>query len=479
MNVSTFSRRERTTLLVIVDLFLVNLTTLVALWIHATRTFEVFNLDYLGAYSRWFVLLSVLWLVSAALNGYYSPEKIFTLVNAVPSLLGTVFLILVVYFSVFFFAAPFNILPRGIVLYQGLGSLIVIGFWRLLFSLLAQRPGFGRRVIIVGAGWAGETIAQAVNQFARHEYRIVGFVDDNQELADSNVVVEMDVGKNAGTSVHIPVLGTSTELTRLIVDHQVPEIILAVTHHISTATFQALLDCKEQGIQITLMPVLYEQLTGRVPIEHIGDNWNVALPLDSAESSGIYSIVNRLFDIISSLIGLALLLPFFPILAAAIYLDSPGPIFYKQERVGKGGKPFNLYKLRTMIPDAEKSGAERAKADDSRITRVGKYLRKMRLDEMPQLINILKGEMSAVGPRPERPEHLEELNTMIPFHRLRNAVKPGMAGWAVVNYGYIESIDDAKIRLQYDLYYVKHQSLWLDIIILLQTMWQAVTLKGR
>jgi len=479
MNVSTFSRRERTIILVIVDLALVNLTTLFALWIHATRTFERINLAYLREYYLWFIFLSVLWLVSAALNGYYSPKKIFSLVNAVPSLLGTVFLVLAAYFVVFFFAAPFNILPRGIVLYQGIGSLIAIGLWRLLYALSAQRPGFGRRIIIVGAGWAGETIAEAINQFARHEYRIVGFVDDNQDLANSNVVIEIKVDKKTSTSVHIPVLGTTADITSLIHEHQVPEVILAVTQHISTTTFQALLDCKELGVKITLMPVLYEQLTGRVPIEHIGDNWNVALPLDSAEASGIYPVANRLFDIISSMIGLALLLPFFPFLAAALYLDSPGPIFYKQERVGKGGKPFYLYKLRTMIPDAEKSGAERAKAGDTRITRVGKYLRKMRLDEMPQLINILKGEMSAVGPRPERPEHLEELNELIPFHRLRNGVKPGMAGWAVVNYGYIESIDDAKIRLQYDLYYVKHQSLWLDIIILLQTMWQAVTLKGR
>jgi lipopolysaccharide/colanic/teichoic acid biosynthesis glycosyltransferase len=133
-----------------------------------------------------------------------------------------------------------------------------------------------------------------------------------------------------------------------------------------------------------------------------------------------------------------------------------------------------------MIPDAEPGGkAKRALTNDTRITRIGRWLRKVRLDEMPQLINILKGDMSAVGPRPERPQHLQELDSKIPFHRLRNAVKPGMAGWAVVNYGYIESLEDAKIRLQYDLYYVKHQSLWLDIVIILRTMGQMLTLRGR
>jgi lipopolysaccharide/colanic/teichoic acid biosynthesis glycosyltransferase len=141
---------------------------------------------------------------------------------------------------------------------------------------------------------------------------------------------------------------------------------------------------------------------------------------------------------------------------------------------------FNLIKLRTMIPNAEPGGhAIRAQAGDARITRVGRLLRKARLDEMPQLINILKGDMSAVGPRPERPEHLRELDELIPFHRLRNAVKPGMAGWAVVNYDYVESVEDAKVRLQYDLYYIKHQSLGLDLLILLQTMGHMLMLKGR
>lgn len=484
---STFRRKERIILLIVVDLILVNLATLFALWLHATRTFESFDTVFLGKFSAWFLFFSTLWIISASLNGYYEPGKIFVLVNALPALLGTVAFILVVYLGIFFFSAPLNILPRGIVLYQGVSGLGLIGIWRLLYASMAQRPGFGRRAIIVGAGWAGTTIARAITQYARHEYHIIGFVDDNENLVGSSV--NLRLGKNAENEtisqdyesdlVQIPVLATSKDLRELVIEHQVPEIILAVTHQVSTPMFLSLLNCKEQGVQISLMPVLYEQLTGRVPIEHIGDNWNVALPLDSAEAGGIYPIANRLFDVILSLIGLVILLPLFPIIALAIYLDSPGPIFYKQERLSKGGKPFDLYKLRTMIPDAEKSGAERAKAGDDRITRVGKYLRKIRLDEMPQLINILKGDMSAVGPRPERPEHLEELDKIIPFHRLRNAVKPGMAGWAVVNYGYIESVEDARIRLQYDLYYVKHQSLWLDFVILLRMVWQAVTLKGR
>jgi exopolysaccharide biosynthesis polyprenyl glycosylphosphotransferase len=260
----------------------------------------------------------------------------------------------------------------------------------------------------------------------------------------------------------------------------VPELILAITRDISTPLFHALMECKEQGVQITLMPVLFEQLTGQVPIEHIGDNWNVALPLDSAEAGGFFPIVKRIFDVTGALLGVSLFVLCLPFIILAIRLDSPGPIFYSQERVGKGGKVFKLLKLRTMVSDAERDGhALRAQAHDPRITRVGRILRKMRLDEMPQLLNILKGDMSAVGPRPERPEHLAELDRLIPFHRLRNAVKPGMAGWAVVNYDYVDSVEDARIRLQYDLYYIKHQSLWLDFLILLRTMGHMFMLKGR
>lgn len=467
---------ERKTILVIVDLILINLSTIIALWIHATRTYDALTWEIIRNSLIWFVLLSCLWLTSAAFSGFYRPRQITELQRALPALLSTVALIQVVYIAIFFFSAPRNILPRGLVLYQGAGSLILIGIWRYIYTLIAHHPGFGRKVIIVGAGWAGRTIFQALQENAQYHYHIVGFVDDERK---GTITVDLNLADNRQVKSSLPVLGSSSDLVRLVKEYRVSEVILAVTQNISTSLFQSLLDAKELGIQISHMPMLYEQLAGRIPVEHIGDNWYIALPLDSAEAGGFYLIFNRLMDIAGALIGLLLLFPFFPFIALMIYLDSPGPIFYSQERVGKGGEVFNLIKLRTMIPNAERSGAERARVGDTRVTRVGRFLRKVRLDEMPQLINILKGEMSAVGPRPERPEHIRELDKEIPFHRLRNSVKPGMAGWAVVNYGYIETIEDAKIRLQYDLYYVKHQSIWLDIVILLRTMWQMIMLKGR
>lgn len=464
------SRAEHKTLLIVVDFVIVQVTTLLAFWIMAVRANWVFDLDYLSKQGAWFIFLPALWFGSAWVMGLYDLQRISHLGATIASLLRTIALVIVVYLFIYFFSTTPQSLPRGIVGYQGAASFISIALWRALYFSMIQRSS-SRSVIIVGAGWAGQTIAEAILKNARAYYHIIGFVDDDPAKQHQTLIVNDQA---------IPVIGTSSDLKRLAIEYRVPEIIVAITHDLRSPLLQAILDCKELGLQITLMPVLFEQLTGMVPIEHIGDHWNVALPLDSAEAGGFYAITKRLFDLVGALIGLTLYLPLLPFLALAIKLDSPGPVFYKQTRVGKGGKIFNLIKLRTMVADAEPDGqAQRAQRGDPRITRVGRWLRKARLDEMPQLFNILKGDMSAVGPRPERPEHLAELEHAIPFHRLRNAVKPGMAGWAVVNYDYVDSLEDAKIRLQYDLYYIKHQSLWLDLIILLRTMGQMFMLRGR
>ncbi len=479
---------ERRILLILVDLFIVNLSTYIGLWIHWSRNENIverslwldraFLLDQIA----WFPLLSALWFLAAFLVGVYEPTRWQSMSSITSSLLLAATLVMFAYVAIFFFFAVPQPLPRGIVLYQGVSSLVLLGLWRALYRGLFERTSFARKVVIAGAGWAGQTIAQTIQQHAATYYQIVGFVDDDPEKQGKPIAdrKRQTAIRPAPSAIGAPVLGASRDLVRLVKENQIREVIVAITQDISAPMFQAILECKEQGAQITMMSALYEQLTGQVPVEHVGDHWNVALPLDSAEADGFYPIAKRAFDVIGALVGLTLFLPMLPLIALAIYLDAPGPIFYRHERLGKGGKVFKLIKLRTMIPDAEADGrAQRALTHDPRVTRVGRLLRKVRLDEMPQLLNVLKGDMSAVGPRPERPEHLEELDRVIPFHRLRNAVKPGMAGWAVVNYDYIESVEDAKIRLQYDLYYIKHQSLWLDLLIVLRTMGHMVALKGR
>lgn len=477
--------QERKWLIGLIDVLIVLFSTTLALWIHAVRNYEIFNLAYMGKQIGWYISLSSLWLFSAAINGLYDLSIVDEFEKTMLRLLRAVSIILVIYLLIFFFTAPSNLLPRGIVLYQSISGFVFLGIWRLFFVYFSKRPEFSRPVIIVGAGWAGQSIVEEIAIHARYQFRVVGFVDDDEDIQGKTIKIRWDSIKTGNLkdeayTYHLPVLGTSEELVGLVQEYQVPEIILAVTNDIQPTLFRGLMECKEMGVDITLMPLLYEELTGRVPVDHIGDNWLVILPLESAESGGFYRFFNRFFDIAGAMIGLTVLLPLFPFIVLAIYIDSPGPIFYTQPRVGKGGKFFTLYKLRTMVPGAEKGGeAQRAQENDPRITKVGRWLRKFRIDEMPQLINVLKGEMSAVGPRPERPAHLQELDEKIPFHRLRNAVKPGMAGWAVVNFGYIDSVESAKTRLQYDLYYVKHQSLWLDLIIFFRTVGQMITLKGR
>ena len=358
-----------------------------------------------------------------------------------------------------------------------------MGAWCVSYGLWSRKPAFSRRILIVGAGRAGQTIAQAITQHTNHDYQIVGFVDDDPEKQARMIPVAGGIREGFGdggvNEVCFPVLGTWEKLRNLVREHHVSEVILAIAHDLHGELIKALLDCQALGLQVTPMPVLYERITGRVPSQHIGDYWESALPLDHPVAGGIYPILKRGLDILGAAIGLALYAPLLPFIALAIYIDSPGPIFYRQERVGKAGRTFRLIKLRTMVPDAEKQGAVFAGEEDPRVTRVGRFLRKTRLDEFPQLINILRGEMSAVGPRPERPEHLMELEKEIPFHRMRQAVRPGMAGWAQVNYGYVSSVEDARLRLEYDLYYIKHQSLWMDTVIMLRMMAQMLMFRGR
>lgn len=481
---------DRKILLLIIDLLLILITTLFSLWIHANgRPSLIFNFPYLVDHIGWLILLAVLWLFSAYIHGLYDPIKIAAPEETVLLLIRSGTIVLIVYLFIFFYTAPTIILPRGIVVYQIISGFLLISIWRFIYIFVFGQPRFTRKIVIIGAGWAGKTIAQAIHENAFNQYQIIGFIDDDPSITGTEIELDLENSSIQKKPIRqegenqlqkLPVLGTAHDLFNVVKRNTIPEIVLAITYDISTELFRSLMDCKELGVDITLMSEMYEEITGKIPIEHIGDNWFVSLPMDSAETSVFYAIASRIFDLVGAFIGLALLLPFLPIVALAIYLDSPGPIFYRQTRVGKGGKEFVIHKLRTMFPEAEKGNPpHRAELGDSRITRLGRWLRKFRLDEMPQLYNIFKGEMSSVGPRPERPYHLAELDEVVPYHRLRNAVKPGMAGWAVVNYGYVDNVESAKVRLQYDLYYVKHQSLMLDFIILFRTFGQIFQLKGR
>jgi lipopolysaccharide/colanic/teichoic acid biosynthesis glycosyltransferase len=228
------------------------------------------------------------------------------------------------------------------------------------------------------------------------------------------------------------------------------------------------------------MPRAYEDMLGRVPIRLLEADWILRSFVDENRVSSFYELAKRFTDIAGGLIGVVILILLLPFITLAIWLDDGLPIFYKQLRLGKGSQPYNILKLRTMRRDAELDGAPQwAREDDARATRIGRLLRKSHLDELPQFINVLRGEMSLVGPRAERPELMGHFQQSVPFYRARLLVKPGITGWAQVNFGYATTIEETTIKLEYDLYYIKHRNLLLDLIILLRTPGTVLGFRGR
>lgn len=246
-------------------------------------------------------------------------------------------------------------------------------------------------------------------------------------------------------------------------------IVNAITHEKHADLIKALINCSWNGIEIVDMPTLYEQLTGKIPFKHINDMWMLHVVISKPKLYG--KLVKPVVEILFTLILFVLFMPVMVVIALLIKIDSHGHIFYTQERIGKDGKGFTIIKFRTMVENAElTTGAVYSSDNDLRITKIGKFLRKWRLDEIPQLLNVIKGEMSLVGPRPERHVFIREFEEKIPFYTQRLAVRPGLTGWAQVKYPYASSIEQTEEKLQYDLYYIKNMSFMLDFVVLLKTI---------
>ncbi|MFZ2196932.1 MAG: exopolysaccharide biosynthesis polyprenyl glycosylphosphotransferase, partial [Thermodesulfovibrionales bacterium] len=245
----------------------------------------------------------------------------------------------------------------------------------------------------------------------------------------------------------------------------------------SSELLNTVMEAKVKGVEIIDMPTFYEELEGKLPVEHLSNGWFIFAPFYGMRKNIYTNHLKRLIDIFLAIVGVIAVSPVICITSLAIKLDSPGSLLFRQRRVGYNGEVFELLKFRSMEVDAEKDGAVWAQKNDPRVTRVGKIIRKARVDEIPQIWNVLKGEMSFVGPRPERPEFVDQLQIEIPFYSLRNSVKPGISGWAQVLYPYGASKKDALEKLQYDLYYIKNLSFFLDLHIVLKTI--RVVLFGR
>jgi exopolysaccharide biosynthesis polyprenyl glycosylphosphotransferase len=330
----------------------------------------------------------------------------------------------------------------------------------------------------VGAGGSGQALVRVLSQandrgypnpFSGTGHDIVGFIDDNPQLLGEEFE-------------GLPVLGDSSQLVELVRTLEIDEVVIAITNsnNIQLEMFEAILTCRERGLPIVTMPTIYERLTGRVAVEHASRNIEIAAGLPDSPFYRMYGITKRLVDIVGAIVGLCFLAILIPIIALANLIASSGPLFFKQTRVGHQGMLFEVIKFRSMVPDAEKgSGAVWASEDDIRITPIGRFLRTTHLDEIPQVINVLRGEMSFIGPRPERPDFVEQLSRSIPFYRVRLAVRPGITGWAQIHQDYSDSYVGAKDKLEYDLYYLKRAGPRIDTVILLRTVTKVFGLQGR
>ncbi len=464
-----FRVSERRILLVVGDIVLTGFAVALALLLCASHVNARYDAGFLVEHAYWFVILPGIWVVLAGANDYYSLRVAARVMASLGRLVAVLLQLLLLYLATFFFSPPGS-LPRRFIAYYAVLSLVLVGLWRACRIFLLGWSGFRRRVLVVGGGRASEMIREVIAREANEDYEVVGLVTSAHDL-----------GALTENTSDLP-RATGSDLPALARQLGASDLILAYAGEVPDDVFDGLMRAYEQGANVVPMPVLYEQITGRMPIEHVGDAlWPLVLPLEKHTAGFmLYLLGKRLMDLTLATLGLTAFALLLPLLALAITLDSRGPVFYRQERLGRAGRAFQVLKLRTMWPDAERvSGPIWAKSRDMRMTRVGRVLRKTRLDELPQLVNVLRGEMSIVGPRPERSEFVARLAAEIPFYRTRLVVKPGLTGWAQVRYRYGSSTEDALRKLQYDLYYIRHQSLLFDLSICLRTVGTMLLLRGQ
>lgn len=367
-----------------------------------------------------------------------------------------------------FWLVPDVVFSKRVLIGHGVIVIILALAWRVIFSYLVSRPKFRSPVIVVGAGPAGELIASELMQSQNLGYQLVGFIDDE---ANGKINIRLN-----GKLLRIPILGKSKDLPKMVHDYKARILVDAVRGAKGVELLRVLSALEIGQVRIIPMHHLYEFLTAKVPIKHVEGEW---LVFDEFQpKGGLGEVLTRMINFLMATVGIVLASPIMVMTALAIKLESPGPLIYRQTRVGLGGQEFTVYKFRSMRQDAEKGRAVWAKKNDSRITKIGRVIRKLRVDEIPQLFNIWRGDMNMVGPRPERPEFVKELEKKIPFYQKRHLVKPGVTGWAQVKYTYGSSTQDALEKLQYELYYIKRRNIILDMVIILKTIDVVLTGHG-
>lgn len=363
--------------------------------------------------------------------------------------------------GLFYYVMPTVTIPTRIFWTSYFIIYLLLMLWRAAYIFILQKQLFVQSIAIVGTGKLAADITREIEDRLDAPYWIKAFVGTGAPLYNPK---------------DVPVYENIKEIDKQLLNNDIDRLVIALDDRRGATPIQELLVYKLQGVTIEGGVGFYEKLTAKILAERVDPSWIVFS--DGFSASSVQLFGKRLFDILLSLILAVLSAPVMAVAAIIIKLESPGPVLYMQERVGKARRVFPVLKFRSMVEDAEKDGAVWAATNDSRVTRFGSFMRKSRIDELPQLFNVLKGEMSLVGPRPERPVFVERLKESIPFYDIRHDVRPGVTGWAQVCYPYGASEEDALRKLEYDLYYIKHMSVPLDLLVIFRTVKTVLFAKG-
>jgi sugar transferase (PEP-CTERM system associated) len=403
-----------------------------------------------GAAGPWALGFGVAVVVGVTAMGLYQPRQRLRIEGALVRLAVALLIAVVVLALIsFVFAA---VIERALWGSSIAITWILLSAVRVLFWKIIEHDSFRRRVLVYGAGQRSRSLLSLRRRSDQRGFKIVAFMPapgDRQVVDDPRVI------------------SANIALLPFVREQEIDEIIMAMDDRRTGFPIKDLLDCRFNGVQVVDLITFLERETGKVKIDVLNPSWLIFS--EGFATDPLRNMYSRALDLVASVAIGIVALPVMALVALAILIEDGRPIFYRQRRVGLMGVEFTVYKFRSMIKNAEAAGAQWAGAQDSRITRVGSITRKLRLDELPQIFNVFRGEMSLVGPRPERPEFVERLVAKIPYYHERHCVKPGITGWAQLCYPYGSSDEDAMEKLQFDLYYVKHRSLIFDLMVLLQT----------
>ncbi len=405
--------------------------------------------------SRWqqhlwpFTIIYFFWLIVFFIAGLYELTLARNSIDFYSTLLQGLIINASLAIAFFYFIPYFGITPKTNLFLNLVIFTLLFSGWRHLYNRLIKSPALINNVLIIGKNKEIDQIIRIVKHNPQLGYRLT------KQIKPKDIQTPFD-------------------LLEMTTQKSIKTIITAIDPHQDSRLVQSLYQCLPLKISFSDLPSFYEKILGKVPISSIGEIWFLENLTESQKN--FYEALKRILDMLGAFAFGIISSVFYPLIILAIKIDSRGPIFYKQRRIGQDGQIFNVVKFRSMTMDAEKNGAQWADQQDHRITKVGKFMRKIRVDELPQLWNIFIGQMSFIGPRPERIEFVQRLEKKIPYYQIRHIVKPGLTGWAQVNFHYGASVQDSIEKLQYELYYIKHRSFILDLSILLRTI--KIILKG-